>query len=106
MSRRSLLSLAFIPVCLSILGAAPFMSKRENLRLLRWRVESLSLFIIVAAALTRSLSVAALFWGLTASRSYLCARFFFALRHLRTGGNQALPRPACVAGLTSQGPND
>ncbi|HLG20639.1 MAG TPA: hypothetical protein VI895_12605 [Bdellovibrionota bacterium] len=81
-----------IPLCLSTVGAAPFMSKRENLRLLRWRLESLALFIVFVLAFVRYLNLAALFWGLTANRTYLCIRFFWTLAQLRKTNALSTPR--------------
>lgn len=77
------LSVAFIPTCLSILGAAPFMSKRENLRLLRWRIEALVIFIATTLVLSHKYSVASLFWAVAISRTYMCVRSFLELRNLR-----------------------
>jgi O-antigen/teichoic acid export membrane protein len=74
----ALLGLAAVPMCLSQMAAAPYMGRRRAGRLLRWRLEALVLFLLLAAAL-RSLGLQGLVVAFAAARLFLCARLLVRL---------------------------
>jgi len=85
-----------IPVCLSFLAVAPFMSKRHNSRLLRWRTEALLIFLGLSFSLVHVIGVSALLYSIAISRTYLCARFFLALKQLKRDVEPEVSPPSYI----------
>lgn len=72
------LGICFVPLCVSQVAAAPHMARRSTWRLFWWRVEGLSLFILVSLALS-SFGLLAIVIGFAFGRTWLCLRVLWAL---------------------------
>ncbi|EHR72927.1 membrane protein involved in the export of O-antigen and teichoic acid [Burkholderiales bacterium JOSHI_001] len=68
-----LVGLCLLPLSLSMLGAAPFMAHREAARLLRWRLEALAVFLVLAVVI-RDHGLASLLWAMAGGRLWLTLR--------------------------------
>jgi hypothetical protein len=74
------LGLAIVPLSVSIVGVAAFMSSESAPQLLRWRAEATGVFVLAVAALAASTDVTSIFIAIAAGRFYLCLRLAWGAR--------------------------